>query len=547
MNTTFKTLGIVRITFLSIVLVMLSFSSESLRAATTAKEEEGSAKMCAAVRGNGARIYVHFGSLAKFHETYGMLWGISGGSSGSVVSYFVESMYANPLLTDCGNGQPCSKDETAARAALLMKTFASEPEALKDFPDSAAFFLPLQVTKEITRRNVSELLTKNPAEGVKQFTEIIETPGVGEYVNPEIKSAMAHATDLPAMVSDLVTGILNASDYTLESYRSLLRPGLTSFFSLTESLGRVGTFYAGTGSGIDREAMQQFFQACATPGRGKEWGDVSQMRVGNSTCGDVFKEQLKNYYATAATANPKIPNRADQRVGSLNGLHVLVSVTQMGDASAVMLKEAQSAYLQQRPINWNPNFKDWSVAYAGSDADLDLLLKNVNGYTDLKTSRTRRFRDISWRQMILRSPAEPGTSRALRMLLGTVSTGGWMDGQPVLALKNIGCDEVVLFDTVPNVSYQARVAELFGATKADQDALFAFDQPNSSLALSVREADGVWCVDWNQPHLNTTNAMAAEGWKGAFEVRSPRLATLAKGKLDMITPPQKSICTAPFR
>lgn len=547
MNTSFKTLSFVRITFLSILLVMLSFSSESLLAATTAKEEEGSTKMCAAVRGNGGRIYVHFGSLAKFHETYGMLWGISGGSSGSVVSYFVESMYANPLLTDCGSGQQCSKDETAARAALLMKTFASEPEALKDFPDSAAFFLPIKVAKEITQSKVTELLANDPAAGVKQFTEILESPGVAEYINPEIKAAMAQASNAPEMASELVTGILNASEYKLDSHLSLLRPGATSFASLADSLGRVGTFYAGAGPGIDRDAMQKFFQGCATPGRGKEWADVSQMRVENSTCGDLFKQQLKNYYGAALTARPKLPNRADEKISGLKSLHVLASVTQLSGSSAKMWKDAHAAFLKQQRINWNPSFNDWSVAYAGRDDDLNLLLKNVNGYIDFKTSRTRTLKDMSWREMISRSPAEPGTSRALEMEGGTVSTGGWADGQPVLALKNIGCDEVVLFDTVPNVSYQARIAELLGATKSDQDALFAFDQPNSSLALSVREADGVWCVDWNQPHLTTTNATAAEGWKGAFEVRSPRLATLAKGKVDIITPPQKSICTTPFR
>ena len=547
MNTSFKALRFVRTTVLAIALVILSFSSDSLLAATPSKEDEGSAKMCAAVRGNGARIYVHFGSLAKFHETYGMLWGISGGSSGSVVSYFVESMYANPLLTDCGNGQQCSKDETAARAALLMKTFASEPDALKDFPDSAAFFLPIKVAKEITQRRVSELLVKDSAAGVKQFTEILETPGIAEYVNPEVKSAMAQAPNLPLMVEDLATGILNASEYKLESYRSVFRPGVTSFAALSESLGRVGTFYAGQGAGIDRDTMQQFFQFCATPGRGKEWGEVSRMPVANSTCGEVFKSQLKNYYGTALTTSPKMPNRVDQKIGGLQSLRVLASVTQIGDSSAKMWKAAHADYLQQRPINWNPNFTDWSVAYAGREDVLDLMLRNVNGYQDFKTSRARKFKDMSWREMISRSPAEPGTSRALEMAGGTVTTGGWADGQPVLALKNIGCDEVVLFDTVPNMSYQARVAELLGATKRDQDALFAFDQPNSSFALSVRGADGVWCVDWNNPYLNTTYAMAAEGWNGVFEVRSQRLATLAKGKLAMITPPQKSVCTVPFR
>ena len=535
-----------RSTLSTLLAGIVLFVCVNLFAPPSAASADSSLKTCAAVRGNGARIYTHFGSLAKFHETYGMLWGISGGSSGSVVSFFVESMYSNPLLTDCGNGQQCSPDETAARAALLMKTFASEPEALQSFPDSAAFFLPIQVAQTITQRKVTELLLDDPALAVRQFKEILDSPSVARYSNPEIMSALQQASHQPEMVADLVTGILNASEYKLESYRSLLRPGLTYFSALSESLGRVGTFYAGMGSAIDRDTMQRFFQSCATPGRGKDWSEVSGLPVGDSTCGDVFKNQLKKYYQDSLAANPQLPSRIDHKIGGLPSLRVLVSVTQMGGESAKMWRKAHADYLRQRPIEWSPDFNDWSIAYAGKDEEVDLLLKNVRGYQDLKTSRARKFKDMSWREMISRSPAEPGTSRAIDTIGGSVTTGGWADGQPVLALKNIGCDEVVLFDTIPDMSYQARVAELFGATQKDLEALFAFDQPLSSLALSVQQADGFWCVDWYQPHLKTPAALATAGWTGTYEVRSARLAALASGKLPVILPPQKSACTAPF-
>lgn len=530
-----------------IFIVLFSSFLQSTQVAATPLpvETDGTPKMCAAIRGNGAKIYVHFGSLAKFHETYGMFWAVSGGSSGSVVSFLLESMYANPLLTDCGDHQ-CHADETAARAALLMKTFAAEPEALKSFPESTAFFMPMTMAREITQRKVDQLLLTDPDKGISEFKNIINQPSISRYVNPELIQAIDQAPDAAKMANDLVGGILGARDFKLDSHFALIRPGATSFPALTEFFGRVASFYAGRADGTNRAAMQSFFNSCATPGRGKEWAEVSHLPVGKSTCGQVFSQQLQDFYRSATTTQPQTPSRADDKIGTLGALRVLASVTQMSGESAKMWKTARAAYLKQKPIVWQSDFKDWSIAYAGRNEDLNNLLANRKQYSDFKTGRANVITDMSWRDMIERSPAEPSTSRGLELSGGSVTTGGWADGQPVLALKNIGCDEVVLFDTVPNKGFQSRVAEILGATAQDLDALVGFNNPKSSLVLSVREADAVWCVDWVNTKASTPQALASEGWNGVFEVRSARLEKMMQGRTPMVAPPNQSVCTAPF-
>lgn len=535
----------IRITFIAFLLLGM-LNNAPVSAMPLALETTSAIKMCAAVRGNGAKIYVHFGSLAKFHETYGMLWAVSGGSSGSVVSFMLESMYANPLLTDCSNNQQCSADETSARAALLMKTFAAEPEALKTFPESTAFFMPMTIAREITDRHVSELLSTEPAKGVSEFKKIIQHPSVSRYVNPELIQTIDQAPDSAKMTEDIVSGILGARDFKLDSHLALIRPGATSFPALTEFLGRVGTFYAGKANGINQDAMQSFFRSCATPGRGKEWAEVSRLPAGDSTCGQVFNQQLQNYYRLATTVQPAAPSRIDDTIGTLASLRVLASVTQLSGESAKMWKRAREAYLQQQPISWDSDFKDWSIAYAGRNEDLDILLANRKQYGDFKTSRARIVKDMVWRDMIERSPAEPSTSRSLDLQGSSVTTGGWSDGQPVLALKNIGCDEVVLFDTIPSKIFQTRVAEILGATAQDLDALLGFDKPLSSFGLSVREADGIWCVDWLDTKAYKPQDLAAEGWNGVLELRSARLAKVMMGNVQTVVPSPKSACTIPL-
>ena len=76
---------------------------------------------CAGIRGNGQNLFAHYGALARHVEEYGAITCAAGGSSGSITTFLLESIWANPLLHRCGN-RPCSKEARDTRMALMLKS-----------------------------------------------------------------------------------------------------------------------------------------------------------------------------------------------------------------------------------------------------------------------------------------------------------------------------------------------------------------------------------------------------------------------------------------
>ena len=70
---------------------------------------------CIAVRGNGELEPAHWGAMAQSLEKFGAASAIAGGSSGSITSFFWESMMANPTLS------AKSSDEQSRDMALMFK------------------------------------------------------------------------------------------------------------------------------------------------------------------------------------------------------------------------------------------------------------------------------------------------------------------------------------------------------------------------------------------------------------------------------------------
>ena len=74
-----------------------------------------------------------------------------------------------------------------------------------------------------------------------------------------------------------------------------------------------------------------------------------------------------------------------------------------------------------------------------------------------------------------------------------------------------------------NSTFGVGVATLLGRTDADHAAIFDPQEPGSGFAVSVAEASGVWCTDWDTPPATDLAAMEATGYDAPFEVRDPRL------------------------
>src|SRR5262245_49290039 len=83
--------------------------------------EQGYVGLCAAVRGNGENIGAHFGSLAHIIETYGVIEGMAGGSSGSITTFLYESILSNDAVNTCGK-KACDASQRSARVSLALKS-----------------------------------------------------------------------------------------------------------------------------------------------------------------------------------------------------------------------------------------------------------------------------------------------------------------------------------------------------------------------------------------------------------------------------------------
>jgi hypothetical protein len=444
---------------------------------------------------------------------------MSGGSSGSITAFLLESMYLNPMLDDCG-GKKCPADETAARAALLLKSFQGYLEVLSETEEGQSLAAGGALLSKIKEENVEALLAEDPDAGLAALDGILKSKDLASLVNPEVPALLKSSPDPVAHARDLVAALEMGLAFQVDSEKVFLRPGLIDFGSVAQKLGRVGSFYAGYGP-FDADGTRRFFEACATPGRGRLWKEVAALPAGDATCGDVFAGLLTSYRAALVADETAYPSRIDDEVGAF--LPVLVSTSVLGGDSVEMWNAARSSYLANEPIDWKPDFDDVEVGYFGLDADLDRVLDNRQRYDDLKTRKATAIRGATWRLAISTSPAEPGLARGIELGDGRISLGGWPDLYPVQALKNLGCDQVLYITRYGGMfgSFADQVATLLGMNDAERQALYSLGVAESSFAEAVEDADAVWCTNWDGPATNDVQGVVADAWNAPLETTDP--------------------------
>ncbi len=450
--------------------------------------------LCAAIRGNGELITAHFAGLARIVEHYGQIDGAAGGSSASITIFMTDSIQANPAIQDCA-GQKCNSDETAARTALLLKSFPGYMQHLGTTEEAATLGNALPVIQRIQEEGIDALLDSDAPAAINSLIAVLETQEFQDLVNPELVLLLQnspnpemHARDILAAIEGLASFSLDAGD------KVFIRPSLLSFPAIADKLGRVADFYAGYGP-ADPASMEEFMSSCATPGLGMNWFEVSAIPAGDSTCGAIFDKMVGTYRAALAENPDSFSHRIDDVVGGK--MSALISTSVMSGNTATSFTKAREDYVQAQDYSFTPNFDDITFGYWGNESDLRKVAANSNGYDDLKTKKFKNLGTTTWRTALSLSPAEPGLSRAIEMADGQISAGGWSDLHPVLALRNLGCEQVVYLTRAGEESGFAQgIAGLLGMDKTEQDALYNLDV-DSAFSLSLAETDATWCTDWD--------------------------------------------------
>ena len=166
--------------------------------------------LCVGILGNGPRIFAHFGSIGRIADHYGPPDCAAGGSSGSITTFLIESIAANPLSRVC-DGRPCKRADRWARAALMYKSAAG----LTDAGLGLDVQVLLDILAEIQARDIQGLLESDPAAGVAALTRVLAD--FGDIVNPEVFVLLAQSPDPVFHARDLIQGLVDGLQFNANS------------------------------------------------------------------------------------------------------------------------------------------------------------------------------------------------------------------------------------------------------------------------------------------------------------------------------------------
>lgn len=491
--------------------------------AATASPFSG-AGVCAGIRGNGPRLWAHFTSLARIVEEFGPISGAAGGSSGSISVFLTESIHANRAVKICGGGA-CSALERRARIALMYKSL----QGLQDAGLLDSFSTLATVIAAVQEGGVEQLLENDPEAGVAALLDVVTDPQLQQIINPELISLLLTSPDPVFHANDILDSLANAASFAVEDTTVFVRPGLINFNAFAELVDRVASFYIGYAP-YDTAGTEQFLSECAVPSLGLDWPDVQGLPAGDSTCGEKFS-QLFNDFVNARTEDDR--SRLDDPIGRY--MRSLVTTSVLEGAAIDQFETALDAYFAAQPVNLDVNFDDVRFGYWGRRGDLRRVENRLpQTFSDEKSARFTRLGQRPWREILTRSPAEPGLSRALSLPDGRISAGGWTDPVPAQVLRAMGCRTTVLVNRRDGIGgFTNDVAEQLGATQSDRDALFDLTDPNSGFTTALSDADGVWCTDWDAPDTFDVTGLSAEGYNAPLETNNADLMEYANASTNL--------------
>jgi len=475
-------------------------------------DELGSQKMCAAIRGNGQLITAHFGSLARIVEHYGPLHAVSGGSSASITSFVVSSIQANPNLGDCAE-KSCTFEERSNRQALLLKSFQGYLEFLANTEEALAVRALVPVAQAIQAEGIEATLENDPEAAAEALTTILESDEFITLINPELIQLLQESPDPEYHVRDIIAAVQGFGQFDATDPMILVRPGVVSFVELADRISLAASFYAGYGP-YDAQAAGAFLDACADASRGLHWSEIRELDAGGVSCGDQFYGLLGAY--RSAFEEGDFMSRGDDPVGTY--MPALISTSVLTGDAVTAWEEARDQYTSAQDVEFSTHFDDVRFGYFGDSETTARIDEVTRQRDDLKSQKALSLGAATWREALSYSPAEPGLARALELPSGDVSAGGWSDLAPVLVLKDIGCDKVVYVTrTGERSNFAQGVASLLGMTAGDEDALYSLENTESSFAQSLREADAVWCTDWDRQDALDIEAVITDSYNAPMQ------------------------------
>ncbi len=457
---------------------------------------------CAGIRGNGQNLFAHYGALARHVEEYGAITCAAGGSSGSITTFVLESIWANPDVHQCSNERKghgwwsrsrktnCRSEARDARMALMLKSVTGlvDTGLFQDIATVNALF------EGISAGDIVALLQSDtPMEGVDALTRVLRD--LGPLINPEVFELLATSPDPVFHATDIIQGLEKGLQFIVDDPAVFLRTSVINFDEVASLFGLYGSFYAAYGP-ADRTGVAAWLDACAKPSIGLTWQETTQLPgTEGRTCGDTFTDLFNDYREAVATNGGA--NRADDPVGKFLPVFGVTGVL-TGDAIPLW-EEARAAWVAADPIPFEPDFADIGVGYWGQDRELARMDRRLDRkYDDLVADQFVPLGPATWREVLGSSPAEPGFAPAIPLEAGVLSVGGWADPLRVIPLEALGARRTITINRLGGVGgFTEAVTRLLNAGDAGVAALYSTTDPTSSFYIGLDQATGVWCTDWD--------------------------------------------------
>ncbi len=477
---------------------------------------------CIAIRGNGARLFAHFGALGRYHEYYPPAQAIAGGSSGSITSFLYESMMLNPLLSQC-DGKECTPEEARLRLSFMLKSLPVYGTAFYDSNEIKAlryvFDLYTNIkSKTFDRQEFRNLVTAAPDQAWDRLEAILSAAELRELVSGEVFKLLRESENKIFHLKEIQKALESFGKFQATDASIFLFPSFFNWDVFAQRIGRIGNFYAGYGLYYPKETMEEILRTCSKPMLGRSPDELSQIPFSQGvSCQDRLVEVISAY--RSRLAKDKVgPFRIDEIPGKKTT--VLISTAVLKEGAEKNFREAYAQYVKGVAPDWKPDFAGVKVGYFTRAAEAQKLAQDPEAFTGKRLNRLVPLLNRPWREALRSSPAEPSLSGAQILSDGAISVGGWIDLNPVLALNSLGCRNTMLL-TRPVINatqgFAPDIARRLGASEDDVGDIFSKDGDRQALSVfsrSIDAAKAIWCARWDDPKQTDLKGLVAVGSNG---------------------------------
>lgn len=508
---------------------------------------------CVAIRGNGARVFAHFGALAKYHEHYKPFQGLAGSSSGSITSFLYESMMKNPLLKTCGT-QPCTEEEQAIKLSFLLKSIFIYAQAFSDSDEIRALRYIFEQVNTIkanttTKTDFVKLIKDNPDKAWDALQTVLSKDEIRPLINREIFKIIRESANPQFHLAEVQKSLEKFGKFEATDPSVFLFPGFIDWDVVAQRLGRLGDFYAGYGSYYPKNRMEQVLSQCSKAAVGKTWDQIQEIRFSESKSCQEAMIDIIGFYRTRRIKDSTGPRRIDEIPGDQQT--ILISTSVFTDEMKSQYQKIYLSYVKGQPVPWTPDYSGVKVGYFVTPEQAAKLQDDPIAFRGIRTNRFQALKATSWREILQTSPAEPGLSGIKTLADGNLSAGGWIDLTPVLALKAVGCQNTLLLTRPQGPSlngFAPSVSRILGATE-QQVADGSDGNPNrippSALSQALGAADAILCADWDTAPEWDVKAISKAGYDAKFYSNSTYWKA-GKTPHPLIVPSQgRASCLAP--